>query len=198
MTRTSGSDIESEAATRLLVDTIASPVGEILLVVHGESIVAIEFNDRFDKIDRRLRRRFGAYEREDVNDPHGFSGRIRDYFSGDSEAFEGCDLDPGGTSFQRDVWDNLVKISWGETMSYGELAKRVGRPKASRAVGAANGQNPIAIALPCHRVVGANGSLTGYGGGIARKQWLLAHEAEQKTLFAERPLGSDAPHVSQA
>jgi O-6-methylguanine DNA methyltransferase len=86
-----------------------------------------------------------------------------------------------GTPFQQNVWSRLCEIPYGETISYGELARRIGNPKASRAVGLANGRNPVAIIVPCHRVIGANGSLTGYGGGLERKTWLLAHELKHRS-----------------
>jgi methylated-DNA-[protein]-cysteine S-methyltransferase len=98
------------------------------------------------------------------------------YFAGELEDFA-LDLSPHGTPFQQRVWDELTKIPYGETMSYSELAQRLGNPNAVRAVGLANGRNPISIVVPCHRVIGADGSLTGYGGGLERKKWLLEHEA---------------------
>lgn len=101
--------------------------------------------------------------------------QLREYFAGERLEFD-IPLAPNGTQFQRLVWDALLAIPFGVSCSYGELAKAIGRPAASRAVGAANGRNPIAIIIPCHRVIGANGTLTGYGGGLPTKQWLLAHE----------------------
>ena len=98
------------------------------------------------------------------------------YFSGDLQQFE-LRLAPHGTEFQKKVWQELCRIPFGASISYGELARRIGQPTASRAVGLANGRNPISIIVPCHRVIGANGTLTGYGGGIERKKWLLEHEA---------------------
>lgn len=97
------------------------------------------------------------------------------YFAGTLTVFD-LPLEPAGTTFQQDVWSALRQIPYGTTCSYGEIAKTIGRPTAVRAVGAANGQNPIPIVIPCHRVIGANGSLTGFGGGIPMKRWLLAHE----------------------
>lgn len=110
---------------------------------------------------------------------------LAEYFAKERRDFE-VPLDAEGTEFQRKVWRALVKIPFGRTDSYGGLAKRLGQPTASRAVGLANGQNPIAIIVPCHRVIGADGSLTGYAGGLERKRWLLAHESEQAELFAGR------------
>jgi methylated-DNA-[protein]-cysteine S-methyltransferase len=107
--------------------------------------------------------------------------QLREYFAGRRAEFD-LPLAPAGTEFQRAVWRNLQDIPYGETISYGELARRVGNPKASRAVGAANGQNPIPIVIPCHRVIGANGKLTGFGGGLPTKEALLALETKQLTL----------------
>jgi methylated-DNA-[protein]-cysteine S-methyltransferase len=119
------------------------------------------------------------------------AAQIREYFAGERRAFD-IPLEPKGTAFQRLVWDALLEIPYGVSCSYGDIAKAIRRPAASRAVGAANGRNPIAIIVPCHRVIGASGSLTGYGGGLPTKQWLLAHEAKlaparstgQQRLFA--------------
>ncbi|MGQ0530795.1 MAG: methylated-DNA--[protein]-cysteine S-methyltransferase [Panacagrimonas sp.] len=104
------------------------------------------------------------------------------YFAGELQRFD-LQLAAVGTEFQKKVWTALGQIPCGETISYGELAQRIGQPGAARAVGLANGQNPISIIVPCHRVIGANGTLTGYGGGIERKRWLLAHEARQRLLL---------------
>jgi methylated-DNA-[protein]-cysteine S-methyltransferase len=109
--------------------------------------------------------------------------QLGEYFAGDRRAFD-LPLDARGSAFQRRVWTALTEIPYGETTSYGKLAASIGHPDAARAVGLANGQNPISIIVPCHRVIGANGSLTGYGGGLPAKQWLLAHEAAHSGLFA--------------
>jgi methylated-DNA-[protein]-cysteine S-methyltransferase len=102
--------------------------------------------------------------------------QLAEYFAGSLQEFD-VRLAPQGTEFQKKVWQELCRIPFGASISYGELARRLGKPAASRAVGRANGQNPISIIVPCHRVIGANGTLTGYGGGIERKKWLLEHEA---------------------
>lgn len=104
--------------------------------------------------------------------------QINEYFAGKRRTFE-LELAPRGTPFQLAVWNALLAIPYGDTISYAELARRIGKPAAVRAVGAANGANPIPVIIPCHRVIGSNGSLTGYGGGIERKQWLLAHEGRR-------------------
>ena len=108
--------------------------------------------------------------------------QLREYFAGRRSEFD-LPLDPAGTEFQRTVWRLLREIPYGETISYGELARRVGNPQASRAVGAANGRNPIPIVIPCHRVIGSNGKLTGFGGGLPTKEALLGLEARQRALF---------------
>jgi methylated-DNA-[protein]-cysteine S-methyltransferase len=109
--------------------------------------------------------------------------QLGEYFAGGRREFE-LRLNPRGSAFQRRVWAALTEIPYGETTSYGKLAASIGVPDGARAVGLANGQNPISIIVPCHRVIGANGSLTGYGGGLPAKQWLLSHEAAHSGLFA--------------
>ncbi len=171
-----------DKVANLQIDRIASPIGTVMLVARDEKIIALEFHDHWDRTKRTLTRRFGNFELTRVDDPGGNSSRVRRYFDGDQSAFDGCSVDPGGTEFQRKVWITLPEIGWGQTLSYGELAIRIDKPSSSRAVGAANGQNPIALVLPCHRVIGADGSLTGYAGGLKRKQWLLAHESGNRNL----------------
>ena len=109
--------------------------------------------------------------------PEPVRGAVEAYFDGDAQALDGLAVKTGGTAFQRSVWAALRDIPAGETRSYGQLAAAIGSPRAVRAAGLANGQNPIAVIVPCHRVIGANGTLTGYAGGLERKKWLLAHEA---------------------
>jgi methylated-DNA-[protein]-cysteine S-methyltransferase len=156
---------------------LASPVGELLLLSDGESLTAILLEPHPDDPAARPGWREGnavlATARE----------QLRAYFAGELRSFE-LPLAPRGTSFQRRVWDELRRIPYGETISYGELARRVGSPEAARAVGSANGRNPIPIVVPCHRVIGADGTLVGYGGGLARKRWLLGHEAGARGLFS--------------
>lgn len=157
-------------------DRIATPIGQVTIVTDGRNLCAVEFERDPERLGAYLRKRFGETAIEDVADPQGFSSRLRTYFAGDLHALDGIPVETGGSDFQRAVWGALCKIPVGGTISYGELAKRIGRPGASRAVGLANGRNPIPIVLPCHRVIGANSSLTGYGGGLDRKRWLLQHE----------------------
>jgi methylated-DNA-[protein]-cysteine S-methyltransferase len=158
-------------------DRIETPLGPMLLVADARTLLLLEFLDAGDRADRMLARRFGPEATfEDHLDPHGFSTAVTAYFAGRLDAIDALSADGGGTGFQRRVWSALREIPCGRTESYGALAMRLGDVKATRAVGLANGANPIAIVVPCHRVIGADGSLTGYGGGVERKRWLLRHE----------------------
>ena len=171
----------------LYVDRVDSPVGELLVAADGDGRVAAVCFAPFDEPQALLARVCGSktVRLEPDHDPGGAVTALRAYFEGDLDAIDGLRVAPVGTSFQQEVWAALRGIPCGTTTSYGALARRLGRPDASRAVGLANGSNPIAIVIPCHRVIGASGALTGYGGGLARKRWLLAHEAkrEQPALF---------------
>jgi methylated-DNA-[protein]-cysteine S-methyltransferase len=152
-----------------------SPVGPLLLAASEVGLHHVIFaNGKRTKPDPAWL--------EDVRPLRETMKQLRAYFAGKLEAFD-LPLAPEGTVFQRTVWRNLCDISYGETISYGELARRVGNPKASRAVGLANGQNPIPIIIPCHRVIGSNGKLTGYGGGLPIKEKLLALEQRQLRLL---------------
>ncbi|MGH9431064.1 MAG: methylated-DNA--[protein]-cysteine S-methyltransferase [Terriglobia bacterium] len=166
----------------LLMDRIESPIGELLIVSDGEKLCAVEFEGGEARLKAYLQKRYGNLTIQPVDDPQGFSGRVRAYFAGNVHALEEIPVETGGTDFQRRVWKALREIPSGSTTSYGELAKKVGKPGASRAVGLANGMNPIPVVLPCHRVIGADASLTGYGGGLDRKRWLLEHEGVQLRL----------------
>jgi methylated-DNA-[protein]-cysteine S-methyltransferase len=144
---------------------IDSPVGPLRLRAEDDALVAVEFDAA----------------PPDAGDPRApllaeAARQLRQYFAGERRDFD-LPLRPAGTDFQRAVWSALRRVPYAETQSYADIARALGRPSATRAVGAANGQNPVAIIIPCHRVIGADGRLTGYGGGLPRKQWLLAHEA---------------------
>lgn len=153
-----------------------TPIGKLLIAGDEEAVQRIEFpnNGKARKPEADWRESSRGAVGETVR-------QLREYFVGKRKEFD-LPLAPQGTPFQREVWRKLQEIPYGETISYGELAKRIGNPKASRAVGAANGQNPIPIVIPCHRVIGANGKLTGFGGGLPTKEALLALEAKQLTL----------------
>ncbi len=159
-----------------LTDRIATPIGDMILVARDGVILLLEFEDANDRIAREMKRRFGAHELQPTSNPFGLSDSIRSYFAGQLQAVDTLLADGGGTEFEARVWHELRNIPCGVTISYGNLATRVGNKNAMRAVGLANGKNPISIVVPCHRVIGADGSLTGYGGGLHRKQWLLRHE----------------------
>lgn len=162
---------------KLWLDSLQSPVGTILLVSDGTQLRALDFLDYRERMLRILRLHYGAVELMPASDPAGVKPRLLSYFSGELNAIADVPVATGGTEFQRRVWLALREIPAGKTISYGALAVRLGQPQAARAVGLANGANPVGIIVPCHRVIGSDGSLTGYGGGVERKRWLLAHEA---------------------
>ena len=175
MTTTSSTTTNTLTATMPL-DT---PIGQIVLEADGDVLIGLRLpND-------------AGRGRRDEETPvlKEAATQLEEYFAGERTDFDlRTELD--GTPFQREVWAALTRIPYGETISYGELARRVGRPKGPRAVGQANGRNPIAIIVPCHRVIGADGSLTGFGGGLDRKEWLLSHEGLPRTR--ELALGGPA------
>ncbi len=162
--------------TELWIDTLPSAIGDILLVSDGASLCALDFADYETRLLTLLNKRFASVMLKPCANPQGFSDRLSAYLAGDLHSFDSVPVNPGGTAFQQQVWLALRQISAGTVASYGELAAKLGKPTAYRAVGMANSLNPVAIALPCHRVIGTNGQLTGYAGGLERKQWLLRHE----------------------
>lgn len=151
--------------------TIGSPIGELLLTGDGEALTGVYMQSQ--KYARDVR---SDWRRDDTLF-RAAAEQLAAYFDGTLREFD-LPLAARGTEFQHRVWRALVDVPFGGTESYGSLARRIGAPKSSRAVGLANGHNPISIIVPCHRIIGTNGSLTGYGGGIERKRWLLAHEAQ--------------------
>lgn len=165
-------------APRLSLDRIDTPIGEALLVFDGEGALrALDWSDHEDRMRLLLRRHYrGLHLIEPGAAPTTLRGSIEAYFSGDLSALDGIPCATGGTPFQQRVWTALRDIPAGQTTTYGQLAERLGLPLAARAVGLANGANPVGVVLPCHRVIGKDGSLTGYGGGLERKRWLLSHE----------------------
>jgi methylated-DNA-[protein]-cysteine S-methyltransferase len=166
---------------RLLIDHLPTPIGELHIVCDNDGALRATFwTDREENLRRALERIYAPLhiEMEPEQNPHGLADALADYFAGDVCAIDGLAVNTAGTPFQREVWQALREIPCGTTISYGELARRIGRPAAVRAVGLANGANPIGVVVPCHRVIGSNGSLTGYGGGIERKRWLLDHERQ--------------------
>jgi methylated-DNA-[protein]-cysteine S-methyltransferase len=163
---------------RFLIDRFATPLGEAFLLCDDEGKVRMfEWCDREERWKRILQGRYGDAKLVDLRDPYGLVSALNAYMEGEVHAIDALAVVFAGTPFQCKVWHALRAIPAGETLSYGALAKKIGAPKAVRAVGLANGANPIGVIVPCHRVIGSDGSLTGYGGGIERKRWLLEHEA---------------------
>lgn len=161
----------------LMLDRLPSPVGEVLLVTDAEGAVrALDFADYEPRMRRLLARHSPGATLVEGRAPDPLRRAVTAYFHGDLGGLDGVTVKTGGTAFQEAVWAALRAIPAGETRSYGQLAAAIGAPKAVRAAGLANGQNPVAVIVPCHRVIGANGTLTGYAGGLERKRWLLAHE----------------------
>jgi len=142
------------------------------------ALVALDFEHHWRRAERRLKARFGQRALAAAGDPAGAVSALCAWLDGEIDALEAVRVDLAGTEFQRKVWSALREIPGGRTWSYARLARRVGRPRAFRAAGAANGANPVAIVVPCHRVIASDESLGGYGGGLGRKRWLLAHEAK--------------------
>ena len=161
---------------RLSYKYIESPIGTLLLAADSDGLQQILFST-----DGRPARPDPDWE-ENPSALDQVVRQLKAYFAGELENFD-LSLSPKGTPFQQKVWSELQKIPYGKTISYGELARRIGNPKASRAVGLANGSNPISIVIPCHRVIGSNGKLTGYGGGLPIKEKLLALEKRQLRLL---------------
>lgn len=158
---------------------IETPIGPLTCLVRGDVLVAVAFEDDKGGTIEKTAKRFAGEPVEDAREAAGVREAFENYFAGDASALDALTVDPGGTPFQSKVWLTLRKIGAGRTWSYEELAKAVGSPAAVRAVGAANGANPIPLVLPCHRVIGKNGKLVGYGGGMHRKEWLLRHEGSR-------------------
>lgn len=154
------------------MERFPSPLGTLWLAATRRGICAISF-----QAPKRATARARGEENPDARKIlENASAVLSRYFAGKDGEFGKIPVDAAGTDFQLRVWSALREIPPGQTRSYGEIARRIGRPKAVRAVGAANGSNPVAIVVPCHRVIGANGTLTGYGGGLEKKEWLLKHE----------------------
>jgi methylated-DNA-[protein]-cysteine S-methyltransferase len=174
---------------KFLTDRFDTPIGEIIIVAdHDGNLRAVEWTDHEERLQKSLRLHYGrnGFKLEPSHNPSGLSDVMKRYFEGELSAITELPVRTAGTPFQREVWRALREIPHGTTVSYGKLAKQIGRPNAVRAVGLANGSNPIGVVVPCHRVIGSNGSLTGYGGGIERKRWLLEHENKHQP--ADLPL----------
>ncbi|MBX2864261.1 MAG: methylated-DNA--[protein]-cysteine S-methyltransferase [Leptolyngbyaceae cyanobacterium MAG.088] len=168
----------------LRLTKVSSAIGTILLVTDQEALVSLDYEGYEHRMMRLLTKRYGPFELVETSpNQHDCStletdviNRIEAYLNGDLAAIDPIPANPGGTAFQAQVWHALRSIPAGSVMSYGALARKLGNAAAVRAVGTTNSLNPISIVLPCHRVIGANGNLTGYAGGLERKRWLLNHE----------------------
>lgn len=181
--------LDADAPTSLVVDRFPTPIGPMYAVTdQAGRLRAFAWTDHETRGIEQLRQQYGSHVAiAEGHAPAAVRKNIDDYFAGDLRAIERIDCATNGTPFQQQVWNALRTIPVGTTWSYGALAVRIGNASAVRAVGLANGANPIAVVLPCHRVIGTDGSLTGYGGGLARKRWLLAHE-NVKGLMGNEPM----------
>ncbi len=162
---------------RLLVERVKTPIGAALITHDSKRLCNLAFEDREERRQQELAHHFPGVTFEKVREHSKFADALVRYFKGEVKAIEKLAVAPLGTEFQRRAWDELRRIPAGKTRGYGEQAATLGKPNAARAVGRANGLNPISIVIPCHRLIGANGSLVHYGGGLERKQWLIDHEA---------------------
>lgn len=173
--------IESSMAGAVWYIEVLSPIGMLVVTNEGDAVTGLYMEShRHGPINR------GNWILDVLGERDALvkaREQLNEYFAGSRTAFD-LPLAAQGTAVQKEVWHALTQIPFGETRSYGEIARQLGKPKASRAIGAANGRNPISIIVPCHRVIGADGSLTGFGGGLERKQWLLAHEARVRGATA--------------
>lgn len=161
------------------IDRLQTPIGELIIITDDTfRLLMVGFTDGHPRVDALLQ----SFRSDDrvplvsMVDPGGISSALASYFVGEVSSIDALAVAATGTEFEHSVWSELRKIPSGTTCSYSQIATKVNRPKASRAIGMANGKNPIAIVVPCHRVIGANGALTGYAGGVERKLWLLRHE----------------------
>jgi methylated-DNA-[protein]-cysteine S-methyltransferase len=164
------------------LESVGSPIGDLLVATLGDAVCAIAFEGSEADTERHLGRRYGEFATVHGRVPSPVRTALERYFDGDMAAFDCIEVAARGTAFQEQVWGALQKIPARRTVSYADIAHRIERPTATRAVGLANGQNPVPIMIPCHRVIGRDGSLTGFGGGLERKAWLLRHEGALGTL----------------
>ncbi|CAN5332779.1 methylated-DNA--[protein]-cysteine S-methyltransferase [soil metagenome] len=162
---------------RFHLNQFKTPIGTALLVTDDQDFLrALDWSDYEARMHLLLRRHYGEFILENGRAPEDITRPLKAYFAGDLGQLKAIKWRTGGTPFQQKVWKKLRTIPAGKTSSYGVMAARLNLPNAARAVGLANGANPVSVVVPCHRLIGADGSLTGYGGGLERKQWLLAHE----------------------
>jgi methylated-DNA-[protein]-cysteine S-methyltransferase len=158
------------------ISELKSPLGTLSIATDERALLMLQFGVFATAMRRHIAGEFGGAQLQRDSDPLGIRNRLQRYLSGDLEALKAIPVRPGGTPFQKKVWNALLEIAPGQTASYRDIARRIRQPDATRAVGSANGRNPIAIVIPCHRVVASGGGLGGYSGGLNRKKWLLRHE----------------------
>jgi methylated-DNA-[protein]-cysteine S-methyltransferase len=163
--------------------TLESPIGPLTVAARGSKVCLVHFGKASSYVSTLLSKWYPGVQVTHAKDAGGARDVLTRYFDGDLRSLDEIEVELHGTEFQQRVWTALRSVPAGTTASNSELARRVGAPAAVRAVGAANGSNPVAVVLPCHRIIGSNGSLTGYGGGLHRKRWLLNHEGVNRTLF---------------
>jgi methylated-DNA-[protein]-cysteine S-methyltransferase len=177
MTIASSKPIRARSREAFLVDRLATPIGTARVVTDAEGwLRAFDWEDHVERIRQLLRLQYGAVDLQESRAPKAIRSALRNYFEGDLEALQKIEWRIAGTPFQRKVWTALPSIRAGTTMTYGAFAAALGSPNAMRAVGHANGSNPISLVIPCHRLIAADGSLVKYGSGLERKRWLLRHE----------------------
>ena len=172
-----GKSMDTKPPENFGIDRLTTPIGTALLIVDADGALrALDWEDHEPRMRQLLRRQYGAVALKAARAPRELKAALSAYFKGDLASLKTIKWRIAGTPFQRQVWTALPKIPAGTTKSYGALAAQLGMPRAMRAVGHANGSNPISVVLPCHRLIGADGALVKYGGGLARKRWLLEHE----------------------
>lgn len=185
------------------IDRVQTPIGEMVVIADQKgNLRAVDWTEHESRMLHflRLHYREDRFSIQPLKNPHGLMDAIQRYFAGELTAIDSLPVKTAGTAFQLSVWAALRTIQCGTTTTYSKLAKQIGKPSATRAVGLANGSNPIGVIVPCHRVIGSDGSLTGYGGGINRKRWLLEHESSalnRSLAFQKEPALFEHSAVSQ-
>lgn len=180
---------------KLWIDRLDSALGTLTIVTDATHLCALEYEGYGDRMMAFLQRRYDTIEFHSKANPLGITQKLISYLDGHYDAIEEIPVNPGGTPFQQRVWKQLQIIPRGHTWTYGELAVSLDKPTAARSVGMANSKNPIAIVIPCHRVIGASQTLTGYSGGVERKQWLLDHEGVDSVRFSSAKRDPNSEHL---
>jgi methylated-DNA-[protein]-cysteine S-methyltransferase len=177
--------------TVLWLDQLRSPLGTLTIVATDDALCALAFPVARSRMLAGIRSRFPRIALKRRRDPNGYATRVHAYFRGDFQALDGIAVDCGGTSFEEQVWQTVRAVPAGKTTTYRQLAATLRRPRAVRAVGLANARNPVCLVIPCHRLIGSDGHLRGYAGGIWRKRWLLEHEGAPSPSARTRRASGD-------